>query len=351
MVAETDARRRVRGAGMTSNTQNSATPYHSDTRQYLSSRNKAFGQNQYNFVKTGDPLKKPGSAHTESNLYAPAGKPLCKKYFLPLATSFQYQWTTAGMTLAEPALTTVRLPSGDYDIQDVLQILRSTMTANGHYYIHSATDTKIFLLTIVGGSHSLQLQSFLTNAAIFPDAAYVKNLAIAGTPVTPLESATYAPFFVIPATLSAFFGIDAGSYPATGSVDGVSTADSTLQTDVYTDSSGTAGLISSPSTRTPLVGESSFVQIHYKPNNAQYAQQGGVSASARLLRLKYNSITTNTMKYRTSYGASVGNAMAYGVQSGAYTAKDRIGFQSKITPVFSKNSTVVSGSTYVRVRR
>ena len=120
---------------------------------------------------------------------------------------------------------------------------------------------------------------------------------------------------------------------------------------MYNNSGGAAGLIATPSTRPPLIGDRSFVQIHYKPNNPQYAQQGGVSASARLLRLKYNSITTNTMKYRTAYGAAVGNEMAYGTQGGTYTVKDKLGFQPKITPVFSKNATVVSGSIYARVRR
>ena len=37
----------------------------------------------------------------------------------------------------------------------------------------------------------------------------------------------------------------------------------------------------------------------YKPNNAKYTTQGAVSSSARLLRLKYNNITTNA-KYNAN---------------------------------------------------
>ena len=36
----------------------------------------------------------------------------------------------------------------------------------------------------------------------------------------------------------------------------------------------------------------------YKPNNWQYAQQGGVSSSARITRLKYNTITKNSSSFR-----------------------------------------------------
>ena len=347
MAAEADARRRVRSAGMTSRAQNAqknGDGYHADSRQYLNSRSKSFAQNQYNFVKVGDPLKKPGSATTEGNLYAPAGVSRCKKYFLATASAFQYQWTTAGMSAAEPSPTTVSLPAGEYDLADVVQVMRTTMTANKHYYVNSATGTNVYLLDIVPGAGAdataIQFQTLLTNGTIFPTSRYVKTLALVSAATTPLASATYCPYFIIPAALANFFGIAAGSYPA-----------STLQTDVYNNSAGAASLIATPSTRTPLVGAYPFVKLYYKPNNAQFAQQGAVSASSRLTRLKYNTVSSNTMRYRTAYGSAVANAMAYGAAEGAYTLKDKLGGGATTTPVFSKNATVVSGSTYVRVRR
>lgn len=55
--------------------------------------------------------------------------------------------------------------------------------------------------------------------------------------------------------------------------------------------------------------------IYYKPNNCQFAQQGGVSSSSRLLRLKLNTINTNATSIGKSYGKSVGSALAYSGRS------------------------------------
>ena len=82
----------------------------------------------------------------------------------------------------------------------------------------------------------------------------------------------------------------------------------------------------------------SYVPVYYKPNNSQYAQQGAVSASSRITRLKYNTITTNAFKFRTALGEAVGNALAYSTNSRVYTLKDKLGFPNKCTPVFNKYS-------------
>jgi hypothetical protein len=78
--------------------------------------------------------------------------------------------------------------------------------------------------------------------------------------------------------------------------------------------------------------------VYYKPNNSQYAQQGAVSASSLITRLKYNTITNNSYKYQTAYGMAMANALAYGVPEGGYTIKDKIGYPIKKTPTFSKYS-------------
>ena len=78
--------------------------------------------------------------------------------------------------------------------------------------------------------------------------------------------------------------------------------------------------------------------VQYKPNNFKFAQEGGVSSSARTLRLNYNTITTNGGLFRKAYGAQVGSAMAYGVSSEAYTEKDKIGVPAPCVPKFSKYS-------------
>jgi len=57
--------------------------------------------------------------------------------------------------------------------------------------------------------------------------------------------------------------------------------------------------------------------IYYKPNNCQFAQQGGVSSSSRLLRLKLNTINSNANSIGKSYGRSAGSALAYSGRSEA----------------------------------
>ena len=58
-------------------------------------------------------------------------------------------------------------------------------------------------------------------------------------------------------------------------------------------------------------------RIFYKPNNCQFAQQGGVSSSSRLLRLKLNTINSNANSIGKSYGKSAGSALAYSGRSQA----------------------------------
>jgi len=75
-----------------------------------------------------------------------------------------------------------------------------------------------------------------------------------------------------------------------------------------------------------------YVESENKPNNYKFAQQGGVSSSARTLRLNYNSITTTGGIFTKAYGSQVGNALAYGKSSDAYTVKDKIGVQTQCVP-------------------
>ena len=84
--------------------------------------------------------------------------------------------------------------------------------------------------------------------------------------------------------------------------------------------------------------KSSYVPTIYKPNNSEFAQQGGVSSSTRLLRKKYDTITDVAGRYRTSYGASMANSLAYGVPIADQpnTIKSKIGYPVKCTPVVDK---------------
>ena len=62
----------------------------------------------------------------------------------------------------------------------------------------------------------------------------------------------------------------------------------------------------------------------YKPNNAQFAVQGAVSSSARIDRLKYNTITNNGGSFYSAWGAEGANAGRYqGTTNGPYFLKSK----------------------------
>jgi len=63
----------------------------------------------------------------------------------------------------------------------------------------------------------------------------------------------------------------------------------------------------------------------YKPNNTPYAQQGGVSASSRLSRLKYNTLNSNGAEYNSAVGAM-------GVNSGRYQTEASPSYYTKYKP-------------------
>jgi hypothetical protein len=63
----------------------------------------------------------------------------------------------------------------------------------------------------------------------------------------------------------------------------------------------------------------------YKPNNVQFAQQGGVSSGSRISRLKYNT--------QNGYGAAYNSASgAVGINSGYYQTEPSPSYYNKIKP-------------------
>ena len=68
----------------------------------------------------------------------------------------------------------------------------------------------------------------------------------------------------------------------------------------------------------------SVVRTIYKPNNQQYSQQGSVSSSSRLTRLKNNTITKNGNSFKTAWGQQQANAGRYqGTSDSTYFLKTK----------------------------
>jgi len=85
----------------------------------------------------------------------------------------------------------------------------------------------------------------------------------------------------------------------------------------------------------PLI--SAYVPVYYKPSNSKFSNQGGVSASSQIQRLKYDTITDAGSKLQTTFGKETANALAYSTtDSSIYSLKNKVGFPNKKTPVFSK---------------
>jgi hypothetical protein len=82
--------------------------------------------------------------------------------------------------------------------------------------------------------------------------------------------------------------------------------------------------------------KTNYVPIYYKPNNPGFATQGAVESSARLVRLKYDTITDGGAKLATVFGKQTADALSYPSTGEEYTLKHKVGFPGKKTPVFPK---------------
>lgn len=67
------------------------------------------------------------------------------------------------------------------------------------------------------------------------------------------------------------------------------------------------------------------INFTYKPNNEKFSQQGAVSSSSRIHRLKYDTITNNAASFKSAYGSSAANAGKYRTYGGSpYFIKSKI---------------------------
>jgi len=338
MSQEYNARRRVRSSGMIKKnnlaTGTSYDPYYTSTKQLLISRNKTFEQNQYNYIRQGDSSAKPGSNAASSNVYSAHGMSKCAKYHIASTlgnNTFVYQWFD-GLNY------TVTIVDGYYDLDDLNQQFKLTMINNKHYLVLANTMSKIFLMNIGFNTDTkkIELQSYAYNTTTYSTTIYsypIGNTWSSYVSLSTNTASSVVPVFKINNGFQDVIGFPAGNYPnVLIRIDGAtSKAYQNPSTNTYTYN---ANQISSSTSNAKLLPMYSLV--YYKPNNYQYAQQGAVSASSLITRLKYNTITNNSYKYQAAYGMAMANALAYGVPEGGYTIKDKIGYPVKQTPRFSK---------------
>ena len=335
-----NARNRVRSSGMIKRKFNEGRnndTYYTSSSQYLTSRNRTFAQNQYNYIRQGDSSAKPGSSLSSANVYSPNGLNHCKKYYISQATSFEYTWinkydtSTPRVIIADTTPYNVAIPAGYYTVDDLNRVFKQAMFNNSHYFIKNPSgptpeyysDNVSYALNIAYNNNNdvIELQSFRIDADTFNTSNFRVPTGLGATEnwaVPTSGSGLYPQFVISDNIMQSAIGFNAASYPSSNASPGATPK-------VF---------ISSPSPGIkPL-----YVKLYYKPNNPQFAQQGGVNSSDLITRKRYNSITNLSASYRTAFGGAVANALAYGVPSNGYTVKDKIGYPMKKTPTFSKYS-------------
>lgn len=333
-----NAKRRLRSGGMIK--KNSAAtgtnyePYYTSTKQLLESRNKSFTQNQYHYIRQGDSTAKPGDNTSSNNVYSTNTISKCSKVHITNTlgnNTFEYQWFDA-------EYYTVTISDGYYDLDELNAQFKLAMVSNNHYLTYISTDSKKFLMNIAYNTSTKQivLQSYAYNTSTYSTTTYNyppdNNWSTYVSDSTTSETSVVPVFHILNNAFQNVIGISSGYYPSTVlSLDSSKTYQN--GSGVYTYSSDQTSYSTSTPQLLPM-----YSVVYYKPNNSQYAQQGAVSASSLITRLKYNTITDNAYKYQVAYGKAVGNALAYGVPEGGYTIKDKIGYPIKQTPTFSKYS-------------
>ena len=318
--AEENARKRVRSSGMIKKKYDSSRNtdnYYTTSKQYLDSRGLTFEKNQYSYIRMGDSASKPGSSLASNNLYAPNGLTHCKKYFLSEPCLLRYTWI-------DSSVVDLTIPIGYYYLSEINDLLKLKMMENNHYYMknlfgtssfaYSNNESKTFLLNISynNQTQSVELQSYRTDSTIHPQETYT----IPADATWTRSNNLFPQFNIQNNMLQSAFGITNGSYPAS--------------------SAPTAELVQIINSQTEPELKPRYKELHYKPNNYQFATQGAVSSSDLVSRKRYNTITDSAVTFRNALGQSVTNALAYGVPANGYTIKDKIGYPLKKTPTFNK---------------
>jgi len=362
---EQSAKRRCRSAGMIQkkfDTTNNFPVYYTDNKQYRVSRNKTFLQNQYNHIRVGDPLLKPNAGPGAVNVYSPNGLFACPRYVLKNDLTFSYVWVDTNVF-------TVNVPAGLYDIGNLQNLLINAMSANYHFLIDTTTGEKVFLIQIYydDSVEKIQFQFTQFDNVNFPSSKYTSDPradlwtnTTAGTNILapdrgPSTSLTPALQFANNGLLT----ILGFTKDANGSAITAYTSYPVYYPNVipgYPQGYITQQVFASniKPQITPV-----YKRIYYKPNNSKFAQQGAVTSSSLINRLKFDTINDAAVKtngnvfnkeFTNVYGSNIANALAYGVSENPYTMKDKIGYPNPTYPSFLPGSNVQRKCTDTHLR-
>ena len=328
LSAEANARARVRSSGMIRkkyNADTTAPTYFTDTKQYLESRSLSYKSNSNFHVYSGDVTSSAGSSGASQNIYTSSSGQNCKKETLSTEGSFKYIWF-------DEAQVDVVIPAGEYDVNDLNNILHTTMENNYHYFIETPTKRKIFPISL----KYTQIDGFMVVEAIGYNQSSIVNYTGPIDPNNPVTPPAWIAEIPDASTKNVQLFFDNGSstelYAKMGSA--------VVAQKLPGINNGGLGIIPEVfNTKTSFYPRRKIV--YYKPSNHGFATQGAVSSSDLIARRKYNTINTVAGSMRSAYGEHTASAVAYGVPSYGYTKKDKIGYPMKKTPTFSKYSDIM----------
>ena len=300
-----NARKRVRSAGMIQkkfNINNNNDTYSTSTQQYLISRNKTIKQNEFHYIRKGNAGLIPGPGLASSNIYSPSGLSHCYQPLISVSNNnntFSYTWEIYnGLTLTSIITYNVTIPEGKYDIFALNNVFQTAQYANKTFLISG--DRNIFLMNF---SYDTNSERISLNA---------NNITNSGYSIPSGAGWSWASGYTIISYITILnnnFANLIGFLP--GKYSGTNTAFD-------------YGYILP-----------NYVPLIYKPNNSSYGVQGAVESSARIQRLKYNTINTGAFSVKSAYGTAAANALAYGVSEQPYTSKTSVGDKPKCTPVIN----------------
>jgi len=308
---EANALRRVRSAGMS---KRNDTKYYSDSSQYLKSRNLSFKSNEFFSLKKGDADYRAGTSQAANNVYVSTSVNHCNKFKISEATSFKYVWY-------DDISYNVPIVAGEYDISDINNALYSVMSANNHYKLEIPHRSKEFFIKFLYDASTrkvnIELKQYLgdTNSSgvtVYSD----ENVAKPEWTDADTDNMVIRVIIDEPVFANAIgFNSGSNSLPS-----------------VYI-SVGSDQIFMGPNVAQLIPN---YSQVYYKPSNHQFATQGAVSSSDLIARKKYDNITNVGASFRSAFGKQTMNAIAYYSSDYGFTIKDKLGYPTKKTPVFTK---------------